>query len=144
MKIIIKSIEIFSLSIVYSYSACDFKAKLGTKKTVFEKLEITGPPLPSEYENFYIYCVLAEDFCPSEKLEDVAIEYKFINDEALPGTGIDTRYFWKSLDKEAHELTPKNKNILKVRHKLLYPLFITKELLRLFGYYFNKLKKRMN
>ena len=37
-----------------------------------------------------------------------------------------------------------NYPLLKVRHKLLYPLFITKELLRLFGYYFNKLKKRMN
>ena len=83
MKIIIKSILIFSLSIVYSYSACDFKAKLGIKKTVFEKLEITGPPLPSEYENFYIYGVLAEDVCPSENLEDVAIEYKFINDELI-------------------------------------------------------------
>ena len=83
MKIIIKSILIFSLSIVYSYSACDFKAKLGTKRAVFEKLEITGPPLPSEYENFYIYGVLAEDVCPSENLEDVAIEYKFINDELI-------------------------------------------------------------
>ena len=83
MKLIIKSILIFSLSIVYSYSACDFKAKLGTKKAVFEKLEITGPPLPSEYENFYIYGVLAEDVCPSENLEDIAIEYKFINDELI-------------------------------------------------------------
>ena len=83
MKIIIKSILIFSLSIVYSYSACDFKAKLGTKKAVFEKLEITGPPLPSEYENFYIYGVLAEDVCPNENLEDIAIEYKFINDELI-------------------------------------------------------------
>ena len=83
MKIIIKSILIFSLSIVYSYSACDFKVKLGTKKAVFEKLEITGPPLPSEYENFYIYGVLAEDVCPNENLEDIAIEYKFINDELI-------------------------------------------------------------
>ena len=83
MNIIIKSILIFLLSIVYSYSACDFKAKLGTKKAVFEKLEITGPPLPSEYENFYIYGVLAEDVCPSEKLDDIAIEYKFLNDELI-------------------------------------------------------------
>ena len=83
MKIVIKSILIFSLSVVYSYSACDFKAKLGTKKAVFEKLEITGPPLPSEYENFYIYGVLAEDVCPSEKLDDIAIEYKFLNDELI-------------------------------------------------------------
>ena len=83
MKIIIKSILIFSLSIVYSYSACNFKAKLGTKKADFEKLELTGPPLPSEYENFYIYGVLAEDVCPSENLDDVAIEYKFLNDELI-------------------------------------------------------------
>ena len=83
MKVIIKSILIFLLSIVYSFSACDFKAKLGTKKAVFEKLEITGPPLPSEYENFYIYGVLAEDVCPSENLDDIAIEYKFLNDELI-------------------------------------------------------------
>ena len=83
MKIIIKSLLIFSLSVVYSYSACNFKAKLGTKKADFEKLEIAGPPLPSEYENFYIYGVLAEDVCPSENLDDIAIEYKFLNDELI-------------------------------------------------------------
>ena len=83
MKIVIKSLLIFSLSVVYSYSACNFKAKLGTKKADFEKLEIAGPPLPSEYENFYIYGVLAEDVCPSENLDDIAIEYKFLNDELI-------------------------------------------------------------
>ena len=83
MKIVIKSLLIFSLSVVYSYSACNFKAKLGTKKADFEKLEIAGPPLPSEYENFYIYGVLAEDVCPRENLDDIAIEYKFLNDELI-------------------------------------------------------------
>tara|TARA_B100000989_G_scaffold166873_1_gene124780 strand:+ start:877 stop:1416 length:540 start_codon:yes stop_codon:yes gene_type:complete len=83
MKIIIKSVLIFSLSIVYSYSACNFKVKLGTKKADFEKLEITGPSLPSEYENFNFYGVLADDICPSENLKEVAVEYKFLNDELV-------------------------------------------------------------
>ncbi len=61
---------------------------------------------------------MAENYIKVYNLSVSEVLYKFINDEALPGTGIDTRYFWKSLDKEAHELTPKNKNILKVRHKL--------------------------
>ena len=61
---------------------------------------------------------MAENYIKVYNLSVSEVLYKFINDEALPGTGIDTRYFWKSFDKEAHELTPKNKNILKVRHKL--------------------------
>ena len=61
---------------------------------------------------------MAENYIKVYNLSVSEVLYKFINDEALPGTGIDTKYFWKSLDKEVHELTPKNKNILKVRHKL--------------------------
>ena len=45
MKIVIKSLLIFSLSVVYSYSACNFKAKLGTKKneTDTKPLDVSKP-----------------------------------------------------------------------------------------------------
>ena len=42
----------------------------------------------------------------------------FINKELLPGTGIIKDKFWYGLDKYAHELTPKNKNLLEFREIL--------------------------
>jgi len=42
----------------------------------------------------------------------------FINNELLPGTGIPRKKFWKGLDKCAHELAPKNKNLLGFREIL--------------------------
>ena len=37
--------------------------------------------------------------------------YKFINDEAVPGTNINKLKFWKGFDKYAHELAFKNKKL---------------------------------
>ena len=48
MKLITKIILILTLSITYSYSACNFKAELGTKRAAFEAKEIVGAPLPGE------------------------------------------------------------------------------------------------
>ena len=42
----------------------------------------------------------------------------FINKELLPGTGIIKDKFWYGLDKYAHELAPKNKNLLEFREIL--------------------------
>ena len=42
----------------------------------------------------------------------------FINKELLPGTGIIKDKFWYGLDKCAHELAPKNKNLLEFREIL--------------------------
>ena len=41
--------------------------------------------------------------------------YNFINDEVLPGTNIDSKYFWKEFDKVIHELSPINQNLIKKR-----------------------------
>ena len=38
---------------------------------------------------------------------------KFINDEAIPGTGLDSNHFWKEFSNVVHELAPKNKNLIK-------------------------------
>ena len=43
---------------------------------------------------------------------------EFVNNELLPGTGITKKRFWKGLEKYAHELAPKNKNLLEFREIL--------------------------
>ena len=48
----------------------------------------------------------------SEKL------FKFINQEALPGTNINSKNFWQGFDKYAHELAPKNKKLIDERRKI--------------------------
>jgi len=42
----------------------------------------------------------------------------FINNELLPGTGVAKKKFWTGLDRYAHELSPKNKNLLEFREIL--------------------------
>ena len=44
--------------------------------------------------------------------------YDFIKDEAIPGTGIDPRHFWSSLDAIVHDLTPRNRSLLEKRDAL--------------------------
>mgnify|MGYP001185390633 CR=1 FL=1 len=43
---------------------------------------------------------------------------KFVNDELLPGTGIEKDKFWNGFDSAAHELAPKNKKLLNIREKM--------------------------
>jgi malate synthase len=42
----------------------------------------------------------------------------FVNDELLMGTGISSKKFWSDFDKAVHELSPKNKELIKVRENL--------------------------
>jgi len=44
--------------------------------------------------------------------------YNFINDEVLPGTGVEPSAYWDSLGAIAHELAPKNKTLLTKREDL--------------------------
>ena len=44
--------------------------------------------------------------------------YDFINDKAIPGTGVDAEKFWAEFDKIANELAPKNKALLAKRDDL--------------------------
>ena len=43
---------------------------------------------------------------------------RFIEDEALPGTGIDADAFWKGFDALVHDLAPKNRALLAERDRL--------------------------
>ena len=44
--------------------------------------------------------------------------YDFINDEALPGTGISSEAFWSGLDRLIHDLSPRNRELLATRDEL--------------------------
>ena len=44
--------------------------------------------------------------------------YDFINDQAIPGTGIEAQDFWTKFDKIANELAPKNRALLAKRDDL--------------------------
>ena len=41
--------------------------------------------------------------------------YDFVNDEALPGTGVDADGFWAALDAIVHDLAPRNRELLARR-----------------------------
>ncbi|PMR68050.1 malate synthase G [Halomonas heilongjiangensis] len=43
---------------------------------------------------------------------------RFINEQALPGTGIDAEAFWSGVDALFHDLTPKNRELLAERDRL--------------------------
>jgi malate synthase len=50
---------------------------------------------------------------------EVATElYRFIEDQALPGTGVDSATFWKGFDAIVHDLAPKNAALLAERDRL--------------------------
>ena len=44
--------------------------------------------------------------------------YDFINDEALPGTGVSTEAFWSGFDQLVHDLGPRNRQLLDKREEL--------------------------
>ena len=58
------------------------------------------------------------DYILQNKLSVAGVLFRFVNDELLPGTDIDPKKFWNGLSKYAHELAPKNKELLEVRENL--------------------------
>ena len=44
--------------------------------------------------------------------------YDFINDEALPGTGVSQEAFWAGFDRLVHDLAPRNRQLLDKREEL--------------------------
>ena len=42
----------------------------------------------------------------------------FINNEVIPGTGIDPKVFWNSFDEVVHKLAPKNRELIQRREKI--------------------------
>ncbi len=46
------------------------------------------------------------------------ILYRFINEEAIPGTGIDREHFWRQFGNILQELAPENRRLLSIRDDL--------------------------
>ena len=44
--------------------------------------------------------------------------YRFVEDEALPGTGVDRKTFWAGAEAIFHDLMPHNRELLATRDKL--------------------------
>ena len=44
--------------------------------------------------------------------------FNFINNEIIPGTGIEIDKFWNNFEKVVHELTPLNKNLIQKRENI--------------------------
>ncbi len=61
---------------------------------------------------------MKEKFIKIEDLSVSEILFNFINNEAIPGTNINEKDFWKKFSKAVHELSPKNEALLKFREKL--------------------------
>jgi malate synthase len=54
----------------------------------------------------------------TNRLQVATVLYKFINEQVLPGTGIDSTSFWTGFDTLAHDLAPKNAALLAERDRL--------------------------
>jgi len=52
------------------------------------------------------------------RLQVAANLQRFIEDEVLPGTGVEAATFWQGLDALAHDLAPKNRELLAERDRL--------------------------
>ena len=44
--------------------------------------------------------------------------FEFINNEVIPGTGIDLEVFWSGFEKAVHELAPINKELISKREEI--------------------------
>lgn len=58
------------------------------------------------------------DYVKVGNLKVASALYDFILSEALPGTGVDVQRFWIDFDTLIHEMTPKNKALLKKRDEM--------------------------
>ncbi|MCY9698164.1 hypothetical protein, partial [Paenibacillus alginolyticus] len=58
---------------------------------------------------------------PYVKVGDLQVSpvlFKFINSEALPGSGLNTERFWSDFETLVNDLAPKNKALLAKRDEL--------------------------
>ncbi|MGG4775637.1 malate synthase G [Paenalcaligenes sp. Me52] len=53
-----------------------------------------------------------------ERLQIAEALHQFIENEALPGTGLDSKTFWQGVDKLVHDLAPRNRELLAERDRL--------------------------
>src|SRR5690625_4572213 len=59
-----------------------------------------------------------EAYVKTAGLQVAKILYDFVNQEALPGTGLDRDHFWADFGKLVSDLAPKNKALLAERERI--------------------------
>ena len=52
------------------------------------------------------------------RLQVASVLHRFIEDQVLPGSGLDRQAFWRGFDALAHDLAPKNAALLAERERL--------------------------
>jgi len=80
---IILLVSFLILSISSAQAVCDFQAELGERKSKFEKRKFQSRGFPMEHVGLEVFPMLAKDVCSNQKLEEIGIEYKFLNDELI-------------------------------------------------------------
>lgn len=58
------------------------------------------------------------DFVTCQRLTVAANLQRFVDDDVLPGTGLDRNEFWAGFDALVHELAPLNRALLAERDRL--------------------------
>lgn len=58
------------------------------------------------------------EMVPTGHLQVARVLYDFVNEEALPGSGVSRDAFWAGLERAVHELGPKNRALLARRDEL--------------------------
>ena len=58
------------------------------------------------------------DYVTSGRLKVASVLHDFMNEEALPGTGIEPHAFWSAFDEIVHDLAPENRALLAARDTL--------------------------
>ncbi|MCF5609646.1 malate synthase G, partial [Pseudomonas syringae] len=58
------------------------------------------------------------DFVTCHRLKVAVNLHRFIEEEVLPGTGLDPAAFWEGFDALVHDLVPRNRELLAERKRL--------------------------
>ena len=61
---------------------------------------------------------MSEKYVSVNNLSVSEVLFNFVNLEALEGTNIDKKKFWRDFSRSVHELSPKNKELLNTRRKM--------------------------
>ena len=61
---------------------------------------------------------MSEKYIKIENLSVSEVLYNFINEEAIPQSNINKKDFWQGFNEAVHELTPKNRELLKKRERI--------------------------
>ena len=60
---------------------------------------------------------MSEKYLKVQNLSISEILFNFINNEIIPGSGIEEKRFWKGFNDSVHQLAEKNRRLIKMREQ---------------------------